>query len=88
MIDAHTPNHKPVFLPKTSWIRARSSGLFHTTKQYGQKVAKGETLGMICDPYGEVEHHILAPRAGYIVGLNNQPVVNQGDALIHIGITA
>jgi len=86
MIDADVPDHKPVFLPKTSWIRARSSGLFHTTKQYGQNVTKGDVLGMICDPYGEVEHHILAPHTGYIVGINNQPVINQGDALIHIGL--
>jgi hypothetical protein len=23
---------------------------------------------------------------GYIVGINNQPVVNEGDALIHVGV--
>jgi len=88
MIDADVPDHKPVFLPKTSWIRARSSGLFHTQKQYGDKVKKGDIIGMICDPYGEVEHNVVSHQTGYIVGLNNQPVVNQGDALIHIGITA
>ncbi len=86
MIDADVPDHKPVFLPKTSWIRAKSSGLFHTTKQYGQKVKKGDVLGLICDPYGETEQNIVAPHTGYIVGINNQPVVNQGDALIHIGL--
>lgn len=86
MIDADVPDHKPVFLPKTSWIRARSSGLFHTTRTYGTYVSKGEVLGMICDPYGEVEQPIVAPHTGHIVGINNQPVVNQGDALIHIGI--
>jgi uncharacterized protein len=87
MIDADVPDHKPVFLPKTSWIRARSSGLFHTTRMYGTHVSKGEVLGMICDPYGEVEQPIVAPHTGHIVGINNQPVVNQGDALIHIGLT-
>ncbi len=86
MIDADVPDHKPVFLAKTSWLRARSSGLFHTTKLYGDFVEKGESLGKICDPYGEVEQFIFAPHTGYIVGINNQPVVNQGDALIHIGI--
>lgn len=80
--------HKTVFLPKTAWVRAKSSGLFHTEKQYGDKVKKGDLLGIICDPYGEVEHHVIAPHSGYLVGLNNQPVINQGDALIHIGITS
>lgn len=87
MIDADVPNHKPVFLSKTSWFRARSSGLFHTTKLYGDFVEKGESIGKICDPYGEVEQYIFAQHTGYIVGVNNKPVVNQGDALIHIGIT-
>jgi predicted deacylase len=87
MIDADVPDHKPVFLPKTTWIRAKSSGLFHTTKTYGQRVKKGESIGMICDPYGEMEQFIFAQHDGYIVGVNNQPVVNQGDALIHIGLT-
>jgi hypothetical protein len=68
-------------------VRAKSSGLFHTTISDGAPVRKGEKLGVICDPYGEVEHVISAPSDGYIVGINNQPVVNQGDALMHVGIS-
>ena len=41
---------------------------------------------MIVDPYGEHEEKLISPTDGYIVGINNQPVVNQGDALMHIGI--
>jgi uncharacterized protein len=29
---------------------------------------------------------LVSPVTGYIIGINNQPVVNQGDALIHIGM--
>jgi len=43
-------------------------------------------LGVICNPFGNIEHNILSTADGYIVGINNQPVVNQGDALIHIGM--
>ncbi len=74
-----------VFLKRSSWVRARSSGLFHTTKKSGTHIKKGEVLGMICDPYGEVEHELHSPVDGFIIGVNNKPIVNQGDALIHIG---
>ncbi|HEU4716675.1 MAG TPA: succinylglutamate desuccinylase/aspartoacylase family protein [Bacteroidia bacterium] len=85
MIKANVAQKSTVLLKKSSWIRAKSSGLFHTTKKNGGKVKKGERVGIICDPYGEVEHELFAPANGFIVGVNNQPVVNQGDALIHVG---
>lgn len=85
MIKTEVKSTPTVFLKKSSWVRAKSSGLFHTTKKSGTRVKKGEVLGMICDPYGEVEHELIATADGFIVGVNNQPVVNQGDALIHIG---
>jgi len=86
MITLDLPVNPTVTLNKSIWIRARSSGLFHTSKTNGSHILKGEVIGMICDPYGEHEEKLLAPYDGYIVGINNQPVVNQGDALMHIGI--
>lgn len=86
MIDLEIPNNPTVTLGKTSWIRAKSSGLFHTSKTNGAHVLKGEIIGMICDPYGEHEEKLVAPFDGYILGINNQPVINQGDALMHVGI--
>jgi predicted deacylase len=28
---------------------------------------------------------VVAPFNGFLIGINNQPVINEGDALIHIG---
>lgn len=86
MINMEIPNNPTVFLEKSTWVRARTSGLFHTSKTNGAHIVKGEIIGMICDPYGEHQEKLIAPTDGYIVGINNQPVVNQGDALIHIGM--
>lgn len=86
MIELEIPNNPTVLLSKTSWIRAKSSGLFHTSKTNGAHILKGEIIGMICDPYGEHEEKLVAPFDGYIVGINNQPVINQGDALMHVGV--
>ncbi len=86
MIETEVPNNPTVLLTKTSWIRAKSSGLFHTSKTNGAHVLKGEIIGMICDPYGEHNEKLIAPFDGYILGINNQPVINQGDALMHVGV--
>lgn len=86
MLDIDVPNNAAVKIKKDTWIRASVSGLFHMNALNGAYVAKDDLLGVICNPFGEIEHKILSATDGYIVGINNQPVVNQGDALIHIGI--
>ena len=86
MVETSVADNPTVVLNKTSWVRAKSSGLFHSEKLNGSHIIKGELIGMICDPYGEYEEKLVAPYDGYIIGINNQPVINQGDALMHIGI--
>lgn len=75
----------PIVFNKTTWVRAARSGLFRWSQQSGAKVSIGEPLGVIHDPYGEFKIKVLANKDGYLIGHNNAPVVNQGDALFHIG---
>lgn len=76
---------KTIFIKKRSWIRAPHAGMFRWIKCSGQKVQKGEIIGLINDPYGEEEIEVLASLKGHIIGHNNAPVVSLGDALFHIG---
>lgn len=71
---------------RSSWVRARAAGLFRAAVQSGEVVRKNQMLGIITDPFGEFEVPIKARSAGYVIGLNNQPVVHQGDALVHVGV--
>ncbi len=86
MIDAKVPNNHSVKIRKDTWLRAKNSGLFHTNAANGSYVNKGDIIGVICNPYGKFDEKIIAPNDAYIVGVNNQPVVNEGDALIHLGM--
>lgn len=86
MIDLELPRNAPVKIRKDKWVRANSSGLFHMSVSNGAHVNKGDLLGIIFNPFGETEEKIVSPTNGYIVGMNNQPVVNEGDALIHLGM--
>ncbi len=86
MIDLDIPNNPSVKIKKDTWLRANDSGLFHMNAANGAHVHKGDLLGTICNPFGEVQSEIRSKTTGYIVGINNHPVVNAGDALIHIGM--
>ncbi len=70
----------------STWVRARTAGLFQANIRCGQLVEKNQWLGTITDPFGEFKEQIKAPSTGYVVGLNNTPVINAGDALMHIGL--
>ena len=86
MIKTDVPPSKSIILQDTRWLRAKISGLFRTTKKYGSFIEKNEVVGTISDPNAEMEVQLKSPANGYIIGINNQPVINEGDALIHMGI--
>lgn len=67
------------------WIRANKSGIFSLKKKSGDFVQKGELLGKITNPYNTYQTKVTAKMEGFIFGHNNNPVVNKGDALFHIG---
>ncbi|HEY9049784.1 MAG TPA: succinylglutamate desuccinylase/aspartoacylase family protein [Ohtaekwangia sp.] len=87
MIDeAPQPDVENKVIWSTTWIRAKNAGLFQTNVYCGQLVQKDEWVGTITDPFGEFKEKVTAPVTGYVVGLNNIPVINAGDALMHIGM--
>ncbi len=80
--DAPEPNQTKVFNNST-WIRTKYAGLFIAKAELGNTFSKRQVLGYIKDPYGDLNSRVLAPHDGMVIGLNNCPVVNKGDALIH-----
>ena len=79
--DART---EPTLSEASSWTRASESGILRTFKAPGESVASDDVLGVIANPYEDVETEVRATSPGLIIGRTNLPVVNQGDALFHI----
>ena len=79
------PKEPMLLIEKSSWVRASTSGLFKWSVESGMPVGKGQVLGIITDPYNSKHTRVVAPRSGFIIGHNNTPVVNLGDALFAIG---
>ena len=78
------PLEKQVFVEKSSWVRAKESGMYRNKKRLGAKVVKGDVLGTISDPFGTFEIELTAPNDGYIICTNHAPIVYEGDAVVHI----
>ncbi|GEO06711.1 succinylglutamate desuccinylase [Adhaeribacter aerolatus] len=81
-----SPGKLPKVCQRTSWVRAKVAGLFRSQIALGDYIQKSQVIGSIADPYGQMSVSLKAPKAGYVIGLNRMPVVNQGDALLHLGL--
>lgn len=68
----------------SSWARAPIDGILRPQVRLGARVAKGEVLGRVADPFGNAEGEVLAMADGIVIGMGRLPLVNEGEALFHI----
>lgn len=87
MVPGHYQEKESIFCSDTTWVRAQRSGLFKPFVTSGEPVQKGQPIGVINDPFGQYEVKVIAKATGYLIGHNNSPVILQGDALFHIGVS-
>ncbi len=69
---------------RTLWLRAGRGGVCRINAISGATVEAGETLAVVSDMFGDDEEAVIAPCDGIIIGHATLPVVNQGDAILHI----
>jgi len=86
-IDAPTQVPLSVESRETRWVRASRGGFWHRKAQLGQHIDRRETLGFVTDAFGDKPTEVRSPVAGWIVGYNQNPLIHQGDALVHIART-
>lgn len=77
-------NNETIYIDKSTWIRARHSGLFQHKALAGDFVHRGDVIAVITDPFGNFEKKVKAPNGGYIINANDAAIVYQGDAIFHI----
>lgn len=85
--DGPKPGTKTLFSRTTKWARASRSGILHLAHELGDEVTKGEQVATILDPYGKRLGQVSAALDGIIVGHTQHPLVNRGDAVVHIAST-
>ncbi|WP_136482046.1 succinylglutamate desuccinylase/aspartoacylase family protein [Cognatitamlana onchidii] len=83
---SNKPKRDCVFINESKWLRAKYSGMFKATMAVGSYVEKDDILGHITDPYGKFNYFVRAKNNGFIINVNESPIVYQGDALFHISL--
>lgn len=78
---------KNTFIAQSStWIRALQSGIFVPEVELGDRVKKNQIVATISNPFGDNKIAINSHEDGVIIGLTKIPLVNKGDALMHLGL--
>jgi hypothetical protein len=69
---------------RSGWVRAGRAGIFHPEVGPGDRVRRRQVVGVIRDAFGRQERAVRANRTGMVVGQTVNPLVHQGDALLHL----
>lgn len=68
----------------SGWVRARRTGILDLDARLGQTVTEGDRLGALVDSFGRTLRLVRASSSGIVIGRTEAPLVNSGDALVHI----
>lgn len=79
------PRRRPPVIRSSTWVRARRSGMVRFAVDLGDRVAEGERIGTVADAHGHTRSIVKSRADGLVVGITRNPLVNQGDALVHVG---
>jgi len=83
-VETPTAPKAPYIAKSSHWVRSPHGGIFLARKRLGELVSKGDTLGLITNPFGDQETSILSPYEGIVIGNSILPLANEGDGLFHI----
>lgn len=84
--EAEKADYDNLIIKNSSWVRAKRSGVFLSTVKSGEKINKNQLLGHINDPFGGFKNKVTSTVNGYVIGLNHNPIIHEGDALMHLGV--
>jgi len=74
----------PTIIRSTTWVRAGRSGILHLAATAGDRVERRQIVGTIDDAFGNSLAAVRAPADGLVIGHTRSPIVNRGDAIVHL----
>ncbi len=69
---------------ESGWVRASESGFVNHLAQLGDHVYKDDILASIADPFGDHRDNVVCPAEGVVIGKQNIPLTQEGEAIYHI----
>ncbi len=71
---------------KSYWLYTDQGGFLEVGVELNQLLNKGDQIGILKDPFGDILKKYYAPEDGIVIGKNADPVVMSGGRIIHLGI--
>jgi predicted deacylase len=68
----------------SSWVRSGRSGIIQREVELGAHVDPGDVVARIYDTFGKKLGDIRSRTTGMVIGHTQHPLVNRGDAIVHI----
>lgn len=85
MIDVRLPRAtRTRLIRRTRWIRARRGGIVDFEAGLGDYVESGQVVASISDVFGARPSRVKSSETGWVIARSLKPIVNSGDALVHI----
>jgi predicted deacylase len=78
--------HIPQEVFQLKWMRAPRGGIFLRRVELGETVTKKQVVGIVTDAFGDTNIEVKANLEGIVIGYTQNPLVNQGDAIVNLGI--
>lgn len=75
---------KPHIALSSTWIRAPESGIVTIKCDLGDSVEKDDILAEIRTPFGKIIGTVRCSQNGVIIGKQNIPLIQEGEAMFHI----
>lgn len=82
--DVEPISSDPLEIENSRWVRARRSGMIQLKTLLGDYVKTNQKIAVIADAFGDDLVTLKSPCSGIVIGYTNNPLVYQGDAVVHI----
>lgn len=84
--DAQEAPETAIECVRSDWLYTDAGGFLEVRAPLGGRVAEGEVIATLVDPWGGLLRTYRAPEAGVVVGRSTNPVASSGARILHLGI--
>jgi len=81
---ATDPGGDTLLAEASQWSRASRSGIVDLDVDLGDRVESRSLIGHVRNAFGDRVAPVRARASGIVIGIRRHPLVNQGDAIVHI----
>jgi predicted deacylase len=86
-IEPVAPEAEPPLVSRSSkWMRSGRSGIIQRDVQLGDHVTEGQVVARVHDTFGKKLSDVKSRADGIVIGHTQHPLVNRGDAIVHVAM--